>query len=382
MNNMNQMMGNMSMNMNQTGMSSTLMTNFAMDDTAMKIKAIIDPYEKKIIDLEKIIRQKDFEILVLKEKLNNYKNFQMNINNNQMGMNNNNQINMGNQMGMGMNNNQIGMNMGNQMDMGINMNMGNQIGMNMGNDMNMNMMNQNMMNNQMPPMMNPMMMNNKPMWMRHYNNLNDNQNLNDENNSSNKINIVFRRSDDNPPIRVMCDYTEKISEVIKRYFIKAEIDSKYHKYFKFIYNAKNINMDLTVAESGIANNSNIFVIKIQNVMIPRNDINTNSEQKKENEEEKRINYRFNTTQGLTTNISFNENGSIGDLIKLYLKRVDRPDLISSLMKEDKNLVDKKLVFLWNANILDINDTKKAKDFFKGVNNPSIVVNDINNLIGA
>ena len=52
------------------------------------------------------------------------------------------------------------------------------------------------------------------------------------------------------------------------------------------------------------------------------------------------------------------------------------------MKRDKNLVDKKLVFLWNANILDINDTKKVKDFFKGVNNPRIVVNDINNLIGA
>ena len=152
---MNQMMGNMNMNMNQAGMSSTLMTNFAMDDTAMKIKAIIDPYEKKIIDLEKIIRQKDFEILVLKEKLNNYKNSQMN-NNNQIGMGMND-----NQMGMGMNNNsQIGMN-NNPMDMG--MNMGNQMGINMGNDM--NMMNQNMMNIQMPPMMNPMMMNNKPMWM-------------------------------------------------------------------------------------------------------------------------------------------------------------------------------------------------------------------------
>ena len=376
MNNMNQMMGNMSMNMNQTGMSSTLMTNFAMDDTAMKIKAIIDPYEKKIIDLEKIIRQKDFEILVLKEKLNNYKNFQMNINNNQMGMNNNNQMNMGNQMGMGMNNDQIGMNMGNQMDMGINMNMGNQIGMNMGNDMNMNMMNQNMMNNQMPPMMNPMMMNNKPMWMWHYNNLNDNQNLNDENNSSNKINIIFK-SDNSSSILIICDFTEKISEVIKRYFIKAGIDSKYHKYFKFIYNAKNINMDLTVAENGIANNSNIFVIKIQNVMIPRNDINTNSEQKKENEEEKRINIRFNTTQGKRTIISFKENGSIGDLVKTYLRRICREELISSLMNGDKSIA-----FLWNANKLDINDTKKAKDFFKGANDPKIVVNDINNLIGA
>ena len=356
MNNMNQMMGNMNMNMNQAGMSSTLMTNFAMDDTAMKIKAIIDPYEKKIIDLEKIIRQKDFEILVLKEKLNNYKNSQIN----QMGMNNNNnQMNMGNQMGMGMNNNQIVMNMGNDM----------------------NMMNQNMMNIQMPPMMNPMVMNDKPMWMWHYNDLNNNQNLNDENNSSNKINIVFRRNDGNPPILVMCDYTEKISEVIKRYCIKAGID-KYHDNFKFVFNAKKINLDLTVAESGITNNSVILVIVDYHAMMPKNDININLEQNNENKKEKKINIRFSTTQGTITNISFNENGSIGDLIKLYLKRVDRPDLISSLMKGDKNLVDKKFVFLWNAIKLDINDTKKAKYFFKNDMKPKIVVNDIHNLIGA
>ena len=62
-------MNQMNMNMNQTGMNNTLMTNFAMDDTAMKIKAIIAPYETKIIELEKKIREKDFEILVLKEKL-------------------------------------------------------------------------------------------------------------------------------------------------------------------------------------------------------------------------------------------------------------------------------------------------------------------------
>ena len=47
------MMGNM--NMNPMGMNNQLMTNFAMDDTAMKIKAIIDPYEKKISKLEKIL---------------------------------------------------------------------------------------------------------------------------------------------------------------------------------------------------------------------------------------------------------------------------------------------------------------------------------------
>ena len=44
MNNMNKMMMG---NMNQMGMNTQMMTNFGMDDTAMKIKAIIDPYEKK-----------------------------------------------------------------------------------------------------------------------------------------------------------------------------------------------------------------------------------------------------------------------------------------------------------------------------------------------
>ena len=359
---MNQMMGNMNMNMNQAGMSSTLMTNFAMDNTAMKIKAIIDPYEKKIIDLEKIIRQKDFEILVLKEKLNNYKNSQIN----QMGMNNNNnQMNMGNQMGMGMNNNQMGMNMGNQMGMGMNMNIGNDM---------------NMMNNQMPPMMNQMMnpvTNNRPMWMWHYNNLNDNQNLifNDENNSSNRINIIFRENDNNSSILIICDFTEKISQVIKRYFIKAGIDySKYHKYFKFIFNAKNLNLDLTVAESGIIDNSNIFVFKTQNIMIPRNDININLEQNNENKEEKRIHVIFKTTNGMSTKILFNENGSIGDLLKTYFKRIDREELI---FKGGESIA-----FLWNANKLDINDTRKVKDFFKNNMNINIVVNDIQGLIGA
>ena len=99
-------MNQMNMNMNQIGMNNTLMTNFAMDDTAMKIKAIIDPYETKIIELEKKIREKDFEILVLKEKLRTYKNSSMNMNN-PMSMDNKNQMgmNMGNQMEMNMNNN-------------------------------------------------------------------------------------------------------------------------------------------------------------------------------------------------------------------------------------------------------------------------------------
>ena len=41
-----------------------------MDQTALNIKNIIQPYENKIRELEKIIMQKDFEITVLKQKLN------------------------------------------------------------------------------------------------------------------------------------------------------------------------------------------------------------------------------------------------------------------------------------------------------------------------
>ena len=386
MNNMNQMMGNM--NMNQEGMSSTFMTNFAMDDTAMKIKAIIDPYEKKIIDLEKIIRQKDFEILVLKEKLNTYKNTQMNINNNQMGMGmNNNQMGIcmnNNQMGMGMNNNQMGMGMNNnQMGMGMNNNqMG--MGMNMGNNMNMNMnmdmMNQNIMNNQMPQI-NPMLMNDQPMWMWHYNNLNENQNINfnNPNNSSNKIDIIFEYKDINSKILVLCDYNEKIIEVVKRFFDKAGIEPKYYNNFKFIFNCKNLCMDLSISENGMTSGSRVIVIKTNNI-IPRNDFNISLEQNKENNVDEvgsKIRIIFRTIQGVTTNIIFDDNDSVSNLLKKYLKKFDRPKLISSLMEGGN-----KIVFLYNVNPLKINDTTKVKDIFKNDSNPKIVVYDVHNLIGA
>ena len=42
-----------------------------MHENALRIKNIIQPYENKIKELEEIIRQKDFEIAVLKDKLNN-----------------------------------------------------------------------------------------------------------------------------------------------------------------------------------------------------------------------------------------------------------------------------------------------------------------------
>jgi len=58
------------MQMNDVGMMGMNNQTILMDQTAMNIKNIIQPYENKIRELEKIIMQKDFEITVLKQKLN------------------------------------------------------------------------------------------------------------------------------------------------------------------------------------------------------------------------------------------------------------------------------------------------------------------------
>ena len=94
--NNNNIIGMNNMGMNQMGINNqpNLMNGMSMDTTAQNIKNIIQPYENKIKQLEEIIRQKDFEITVLKQKLNNNKPNTMNINNPLDFMNMNNQMNI------------------------------------------------------------------------------------------------------------------------------------------------------------------------------------------------------------------------------------------------------------------------------------------------
>ena len=77
---MNQMEMNQ-MGMNQMEMDQMIMNKMDMNkqpnqmnlmnmDLTLNIKNIVEPYENKIKELEEIIRQKDFEITVLKQKLN------------------------------------------------------------------------------------------------------------------------------------------------------------------------------------------------------------------------------------------------------------------------------------------------------------------------
>ena len=92
-------MGMNPMQMNNMGMMGMNNQPNLMDQTALNIKSIIEPYENKIRELEEIIKQKDFEITVLKQKLNNNvsKNNLMTINPNLM-------MNMNPMMNMNMNN--------------------------------------------------------------------------------------------------------------------------------------------------------------------------------------------------------------------------------------------------------------------------------------
>ena len=90
--NMNQMgmnqMGINQIGMNLMGINGMGMNNqfnqinaIDMNNTTLNIKNIVQPYENKIKELEEIIRQKDFEITVLKQKLNKNNNLMnMNIN--------------------------------------------------------------------------------------------------------------------------------------------------------------------------------------------------------------------------------------------------------------------------------------------------------------
>ena len=80
------------------------------------------------------------------------------------------------------------------------------------------------------------------------------------------LNVIFRRNgylyEKYGPIMVQCMPDEKVSELIKRYRkISKDDDSKK----QFVYGAKELNPDLTVADAKIGDNALIFVNDIGGV---------------------------------------------------------------------------------------------------------------------
>ena len=127
----------------------------------------------------------------------------------------------------------------------------------------------NMMNNDINNMMNNFNnMNN--LINNNINNINPmmgniNMNMNQYINIPKFITVIFREAGEigdnySNKIPIMMDVKEdeKISDIIQKY---REKSSNYDINLKFIFNAKDLNHSLTVAEAGITNNANIFVVK-------------------------------------------------------------------------------------------------------------------------
>ena len=101
---------------------------------------------------------------------------------------------------------------------------------------------------------------------------NMNSNINQDNQNSvlqtppnnNFITVVFRVGDDatGEPLKIQCSSTDKISDLIQRYRTKS-LDDDTSK--KFIFNARELDTNLTVGEAGLYEGSNIFVIKTKGI---------------------------------------------------------------------------------------------------------------------
>ena len=196
--------------------------------------------------------------------------------NNQMGMGQMNQnmgnqfdANMINQNSFPMNNPMMSQNMnmgqGNMMNQNMNMGQGNMMNNQM-NDMNgmmMNMMNfnnQNLPMNQFAAMMGNM---NTQMANNNFGNQGNFQNNNAQNqNDYGGINVHFRIEGRKDEIVIQCLPDERVSELIKRYRTKTGDDDITKK---FIFNAKALNESLSVAEAGLANNVNVFVVRTKGI---------------------------------------------------------------------------------------------------------------------
>ena len=161
---------------------------------------------------------------------------------------------------------------------------------------------------------------------------------------------------------------KKLKKVCKRFCQKLGINLKKNK---FIFNGKSICLLLTLAESGMSNNSKITVIESESNQ------NSNVEENSSEDDYIKYNILFASSTGLTVNMAMSQSSTIENLIRKYLIRIGKFDILIKLYKGEKCIV-----FIFNANYINVLDKTKIKDFFKHIRNPRIMVNDTQNLIGV
>jgi hypothetical protein len=153
--------------------------------------------------------------------------------------------------------------MNNNMINNINNNIMNNIIMNimMNNNINSKIVNNNLSNN-----MNNYNMNNNIIF-NYNNNMNNiynkmSQNINQMNFNNDILNLNFRESSIKKNILIKCLPSEKISKIIQYYRVKA---NDYDEAKRFIFNAKELNPNLTARESQFLDNCTIFIVKTKEV---------------------------------------------------------------------------------------------------------------------
>ena len=138
-----------------------------------------------------------------------------------------------------------------------------------------------------------------------------------------------------------------------------------------------MNMNMNMNMQGMSQGMNMAMMDneewLKGFQMGVDEVNALDQQESQNDGPK-INVIFKTTQGTTTAMVYDYGTTIDKSLEKYLKRVGRPDLY----QQKSN----KICFLFNAAQLKIGDQTKVENFFKNVQNPKVVVNDVNNLIGA
>jgi hypothetical protein len=211
--------------------------------------------------------------------------------------------------------------------------------------------------------------NNLPIMMGQMNNLMNNINqinannilMNERNNNSPKnltLNFILLGSKDGK-ISIQCRSNEKMETIFKRFRIKLCDDE--FRCSGYFFKGKEINKDLTVDESGISNEDEIFVV----------DENDERNQKRKMLEKFSLKPErhliFCSSKGFKTHIFVTKDTKVGEAIKIYLKKVE---------------VGKNFMILFNGMQLDINDDREIEEIFGGKDNIIFTVYDLDGIIGA
>ena len=76
---------------------------------------------------------------------------------------------------------------------------------------------------------------------------------------------------------------------------------------------------------------------------------------------------FKTTLGNKTTLEIDKNNSIDELLKKYLEKINKTDII--------NNTEESLYFTYNAEKLEFGDQRKIEDIFALNNNPTVLVSE-------